>query len=62
MFIGKNDFYFLMDDQVAVRGAFVTRGGKTMLWAREVSKNGKTLALRTPDGEPRWPSANADER
>ncbi len=62
MFIGMSNFYFLMDDQIAVKGAYITRGGKTVFWAREVYKNGKTLALRGPDGAPRWPAATADER
>ena len=61
MFIGMNDFYFLADDQVLVRGAFVTHDGEVGLWARQISKNGKTLTLRSPDGTPRWPFATADD-
>jgi hypothetical protein len=61
MFIGMNDTSFLSDDQVLVTGAFVTHDGEVALWARTITKNGKTLALRSPDGTPRWPSAIADD-
>ena len=61
MFIGMNNFSFLMDEQVLVTGSFVSHGGDRALWAREVHKDGKTLTLRSPDGTPRWPFATADD-
>ncbi len=61
MFIGMNDSSFLAEDQVLVTGAFVSHDGEVALWARTVTKNGKTLALRGPDGTPRWPFATADD-
>jgi hypothetical protein len=61
MFIGMNNFSFLMDDQVLITGSFVSHGGDMALWAREVYKGGKTLTLRSPDGTPRWPFATADD-
>jgi hypothetical protein len=61
MFIGMNDRSFLADDQVLVTGAFVTHDGEVALWARTITKNGRTLVLRSPDGTPRWPSATADD-
>ncbi len=61
MFIGMNDGFFLADDYVLVTGAFVTHDGEVALWARTITKNGKTLALRSPDGTPRWPYATADD-
>ena len=61
IFIGMNDASFLAGDQIFVTGAFVTHDGEVGLWARQISKNGKTLVLRNADGTPRWPSATADD-
>ena len=61
MFIGMNDSSFLSDDQVLVTGAFVAHDGDVALWARTITKNGKTLVLRSADGTPRWPFATADD-
>jgi hypothetical protein len=61
MFIGMNDFYFLVDDRVEITGATVTRAGETAIWARTITKNGKTLTLRDADGTPRWPRATAED-
>jgi len=61
IFIGMNDSSFLSDDQVLVTGAFVTHDGEVALWARTITKNGKTLKLRSADGTPRWPHATADD-
>lgn len=59
VFIGMNNFFFFADDQILVKGAYVSHDGDVALWAREVSKEGKTLTLRGPDGTPRWPLATA---
>jgi hypothetical protein len=61
MFIGMNDGSFLAEDQVLVKGALVTHDGEVALWARTITKNGKTLVLRSADGTPRWPYATADD-
>jgi hypothetical protein len=61
MFIGMNDGFFLAEDQVEVTGAFVSHDGQTALWARTITKNGKTLTLRNADGVPRWKLATADD-
>ena len=61
VFIGMNDLSFFAEDQVLVTGAFVTHDGEVALWARTITKGSKTLALRSPDGTPRWPLATADD-
>ena len=61
MFIGMNNFSFFADEQVLVTGSLVSHGGETALWARQVSKAGKTLTLRSEDGTPRWPYATAED-
>jgi hypothetical protein len=61
MFIGMNDGSFVTDDRILVTGAFVTHDGEMALWARTITKNGRTITLRSPDGTPRWPHATADD-
>ena len=61
MFIGMNNVSFFADEQVLVTGAFVSHDGEMALWARQITKGGKTLTLRNPDGAPRWPFATADD-
>ena len=61
LFIGMNDFFFITDDQILVKGVYVVHDGDVAFWAREVSKKGKTLTLRGIDGKPRWPLATADD-
>ena len=61
MFIGMNNFSFFADDQILVRGAYVSHDGEVAIWARQVEKGGKTLDLRTADGTPRWPLATAED-
>ena len=61
MFIGMNNFSFLADDLILVTGAEVSHDGEEAVWARQVSKNGQTLVLRSADGTPRWPFATADD-
>lgn len=61
MFIGMNNFSFFADDQILVKGAYVSHDGDVAVWAREVSKGGKTLALRGTDGTPRWPAVGAED-
>jgi hypothetical protein len=61
MFIGMNNFSFLTDETVAIRGSRVTKNGETAIWARIVVKDGKTLTLRDDDGTPRWPRATMED-
>ena len=61
MFIGMSNFSFFADDQILVRGAYVSHDGEVAIWARQVEKGGKTLDLRTADGTPRWPLATAED-
>lgn len=61
MFIGMNNFSFLADDVILVRGAYVSHDGEVAVWARQISTAGKTLVLRNPDGTSRWPLATAED-
>jgi hypothetical protein len=61
MFIGMNNFSFFAEEQVVVTGSMVSHDGETALWARHITKDGKTLTLRSPDGTPRWPYATAED-
>ena len=61
MFIGMNNFFFMADDTVAVRGAYVSHDDEVALWARQVTKGSETLTLRSEDGTPRWPFATAED-
>ena len=61
MFIGMNNFSFLTDDLILVRGAYVSHDGEVAVWARQISKAGQTLELRNPDGAPRWPAVTAED-
>ena len=61
MFIGMNNFSFLVDDAVAIRGAKIGKGADEAIWARLVMKGSETLVLRDDDGTPRWPRATAED-
>ncbi|HUC39620.1 MAG TPA: hypothetical protein VMR92_02205 [Gemmatimonadales bacterium] len=61
VFIGMNNFSFLVDDLILVTGANVSHAGEEAVWARQVSKEGHTLVLRSADGTARWPLATADD-
>lgn len=61
MFIGMNNFSFLVDDPVEIIGAKVLHDGEVAIWARVIKKGGETLVLRNDDGTPRWPAATADD-
>ena len=61
MFIGMNNFSFLTEDAVAVRGAKVGKGTDEAIWARLIMKGSDTLVLRDDDGTPRWPRATAED-
>lgn len=60
MFIASNNYYFFVDEKVSVVGAKSGKDGE--IWARTVSKDGKSvLVLRDEDGTPRWPRATAED-
>jgi hypothetical protein len=61
IFIGMNNFSFFADDLILIKGAYVRHDGDVAVWARSVSKDGKTLELRDTDGTPRWPFATAED-
>lgn len=61
VFIGMNNFSFFADELILVKGAYVSHDGDVAIWARQVSKDGKTLDLRNPDGSARWTQATADD-
>jgi hypothetical protein len=53
-YIAKKQFSFAKGDQITVLGSKVTIAGKETILAREVTKDGKTLVLRNPQGIPEW--------
>jgi hypothetical protein len=55
-----NNFSFFTDEQVLVTGPIVSHAGESAVWARQITKGGKTLTLRSPDGSPRWPTTAED--
>jgi hypothetical protein len=60
LFIGENNFWFQIDDQVSITGANVLHDGDVALWARLLTKEGKTLKIRNDDGTPLWKTEPAD--
>ena len=55
MYIGMNNFSFLMDDEVEVTGLPIgTRS--TALVAKQITKQGRILTLRDETGAPVWPA------
>jgi hypothetical protein len=60
LFIAANNYYFFVDEQVSIVGAKAGATGE--IWARNVTKDGKTfLILRDEDGTPRWESATTED-
>lgn len=53
-YIANKQFSFAKGDQITVLGSKVTIAGKETLLAREITKDGKTLVLRNPQGVPQW--------
>lgn len=55
------DFYleeqgvrFIVNDQVFVKGSRVEMSGGPIIIAMEITKEGKLIRLRTPEGKPMW--------
>ena len=53
-YLAKNQFTFAKGDTIEVVGSRVTIAGQETLLAREITKDGKTLVLRNPQGIPKW--------
>jgi hypothetical protein len=53
-YIAGQQFSFAKGDQIEVLGSRVTLGGKPVLLARTITKDGKTLVLRDEQGFPQW--------
>ncbi len=53
-YIAKQQFSFAKGDQIEVLGSKVSLNGSETLLAREITKEGKTLVLRNPQGIPEW--------
>jgi hypothetical protein len=53
-FIASKEFSFAKGDSIEVTGSKVTQGGTPYVIAREVIKDGTTLALRDKSGTPQW--------
>jgi len=56
-FIGRNNFYFYMGDQVAIIGALTPFDDNLAVWARAIQKGSAMLVLRNADGTAKWTSA-----
>lgn len=54
-FIANAGFTFAPGDAVRIAGFRETRGERTIIFAREVVKDGRTLTLRDRNRDPRWP-------
>jgi hypothetical protein len=53
-FLSENGFSLAKGDKLSVTGSKLSFQGSTILIAREISKDGKTLTLRNPQGFPTW--------
>jgi hypothetical protein len=56
-FIGRNNFYFYMGDQVAIIGALTPFDDNLAVWARAIQKGSAMLVLRNADGTAKWTPA-----
>jgi hypothetical protein len=53
-YISAQQFAFVEGENIEVIGSKTTVGGKEVLIARQITKDGKTLALRDEQGFPKW--------
>lgn len=53
-YIANKQFSFNKGDEIEVLGSKVFIAGKETLLAREITKQGKTLVLRSAQGVPQW--------
>jgi hypothetical protein len=56
-YISGQQFAFAKGENVEVIGSKTTVGGKGVLIARQITKDGKTLTLRDEQGYPKWSRA-----
>jgi hypothetical protein len=57
MFVGRNNFSFLVDDQVEIIGTRTLHDGNWAVWAKAIQRGRPLLALRNGDGTPKWTPA-----
>lgn len=57
MYIGQENFWFYIQDNVEIVGARVPNEEGAPLWAKTIAKGSATLVLRNDDGTPRWTPA-----
>ena len=53
-FLVSNGFAITRHEVMDVVGSRITVNGEEMIVARELTQNGRTLAVRDADGMPRW--------
>lgn len=53
-YLGSQNFYFLMNDEIVVTGARVRGAGNASIWAKSIQKGTQVLILRGDDGSPKW--------
>lgn len=58
-YLERNGFTFAVGDQVEIVGSEVPYNGTKALLAREIKRDGKTLALRDKQGFPLWSGGRA---
>ena len=55
LYIGQSNFWFFADDELEITGVKMFVDGNKSFIVRSIKKaDGKTLALRAPDGRPLW--------
>jgi hypothetical protein len=57
MYIGMQNFWLFADDQLEIVGVKSVADGNKAFIARLITKDGKTLTLRSADGKPAWKPA-----
>ncbi len=58
-YVSSKQFSFAKDDNIEVIGSKMKLNGQDTLIARQITKNGKTLALRNEQGFPLWSRGGA---
>ena len=53
-FIGQHNFWFSVDDRVAIIGALESRDASRAVWAKAIQKGSAMLVMRDADGTPKW--------
>ena len=58
-FLEAKDWRLEAGDEIQIVGSKVAQNGTSALLAREISKDGRTLVLRNPEGVPLWSRGRA---